>query len=310
MPSRPRPTGWGAAFRLSLMAAENLRLIAQLLQERNKIDEQIASVIHRPMTAGHLGEWLAAEIFDIELEPSAVATALDGRFRSGPLRGRTVNVKWYLRSEGLLDLTLSDELDEYLVMTGPVSAALSSRGQTRPSASSACSLLDVPSRRPAGSRAGEPASPQEASEKPRCGRRLKFSRLRHARPGCRCVNDRSSPCSSSESARAEHCSQRRRMPSASRSTTARASSKAWAWSAGAAPAMSIAAAPDDGVHDPGSGLERQRVDLAGLDQHLHQPDDHRVAVQLLGRGPLGVGERDRGLAHDHGAVDGVAAGPQ
>ena len=28
-------------------------------------------------------------VFDIELEPSAVAAAIDGRFRSGPLQGRT-----------------------------------------------------------------------------------------------------------------------------------------------------------------------------------------------------------------------------
>ena len=70
--------------------------------------------------------------FDIELEASAVAAGIDGRFRSGPLQGRTVNIKWYLKREGLLDMTESTALDYYLVLTGPQSPALSSRGTTRP----------------------------------------------------------------------------------------------------------------------------------------------------------------------------------
>ncbi len=41
-------------------------------------------------------------------------------------------VKWYLKREGLLDVTDSDALDYYLVLTGPASRALTSRGGTRP----------------------------------------------------------------------------------------------------------------------------------------------------------------------------------
>ncbi|MGN9807393.1 hypothetical protein [Micromonospora sp. L32] len=106
--------------------------IAEILSRRNALDEQIAAIIQRPMTAGHLGEWIAAKIFGIELEASAVAPGIDGRFTSGPLQGRTVNVKWYLKREGLLDLTDSETLDHYLVLAGPASALLSSRGSTRP----------------------------------------------------------------------------------------------------------------------------------------------------------------------------------
>jgi hypothetical protein len=84
------------------------------------------------MTSVHLGEWIAAQVFDIELEASAVAAGVDGRFRSGPLQGRTVNIKWYLKREGALDMTESTALDYYLVLTGPRSPALSSRGATRP----------------------------------------------------------------------------------------------------------------------------------------------------------------------------------
>jgi hypothetical protein len=45
------------------------------------------------MTSGHLGEWIAVQVLDIELEVSAVSAGIDGHFRSGPLQGRTVNVK-------------------------------------------------------------------------------------------------------------------------------------------------------------------------------------------------------------------------
>jgi hypothetical protein len=79
-----------------------LRQIAGLLRERNLIDEKIAAITLRPMVSGHLGEWIAGRIFGIELEKSAVTAAIDGRFTSGPLSGRTVNVKWYLKQEGLL----------------------------------------------------------------------------------------------------------------------------------------------------------------------------------------------------------------
>ncbi len=49
---------------------------------------------------GHLGEWIAAQVFGIELERHATAKGIDGRFADG----RTVNIKWYLKREGLLDL--------------------------------------------------------------------------------------------------------------------------------------------------------------------------------------------------------------
>lgn len=106
--------------------------MAALLQKRNAIDAKIAEIIHRPMTAGHLGEWLAAGIFDIQLMESATTAGLDGYFRSGPLRGRSVDIKWYLKQEGLLDVTESPDLDYYLVMTGPIAPAASSRNTVRP----------------------------------------------------------------------------------------------------------------------------------------------------------------------------------
>ena len=66
---------------------DSLAQAAILLRQRNAIDVKLARLIHRPMTSGHLGEWIAAQIFDIELEASAVAAGIDGRFRSGPFAG-------------------------------------------------------------------------------------------------------------------------------------------------------------------------------------------------------------------------------
>jgi hypothetical protein len=122
---------------------DSLAQAAALLHERNAIDAELAQLMQRPMTSGHLGEWIAAQVFDIELEASAVAASIDGRFRSGPLQGRSVNIKWYLKREGLLDTTESTALDYYLVLTGPPIAAASSRGTTRPWCIEAVFLFDA-----------------------------------------------------------------------------------------------------------------------------------------------------------------------
>jgi hypothetical protein len=122
---------------------DSLARAAALLRERNAIDTELARLIRRPMTSGHLGEWITAQVFDIELEASAVAAGIDGRFRSGPLQGRTVNIKWYLKREGMLDTTESTVLDYYLVLAGPPSAAVSSRGTTRPWCIEAVFLFDA-----------------------------------------------------------------------------------------------------------------------------------------------------------------------
>jgi hypothetical protein len=114
------------------MDRDALEKVAGLIRRRNAIDADVAAITGRPLVAGHLGEWIASEIFDIQLESSAVAKAIDGRFRSGPLAGGTVNVKWYGKLEGLLDISEDPALDFYLVMTGPRAGAASSRGMTRP----------------------------------------------------------------------------------------------------------------------------------------------------------------------------------
>jgi hypothetical protein len=126
-----------------LLRKPELVTIADLLRRRNEIDAAIAAIIGRPMTSGHLGEWIAAQVFNIALEDTAVAPAFDGRFRSGPLMGKTVNVKWYLKREGVLDMTESGTLDFYLVLSGPKWAAVSSHSSTRPWRIDAVYLFDA-----------------------------------------------------------------------------------------------------------------------------------------------------------------------
>ena len=41
-------------------------------------------------------------------------------------------MKWYLKREGLIDVTESDALDYYLVLAGPAAPATHSRGSVRP----------------------------------------------------------------------------------------------------------------------------------------------------------------------------------
>jgi hypothetical protein len=110
----------------------NLTHLAKLVQERNRVAGEITSVIGRPGQIGHLGEYIASKVFDIRLEESASSKAIDGYFSSGPLNGLSVNIKWYAKLEFLLDITPDALPDYYLVMTGPKTKELTSKGKARP----------------------------------------------------------------------------------------------------------------------------------------------------------------------------------
>lgn len=93
--------------------------LATLLKRRALIDDEISVMIGRPALKGHIGEYVAAAIFDIELNRSGSAKGNDGFFRGGPFRGRRVNVKFYTRWDGLLDMHVGDGAPEhYLVLAG------------------------------------------------------------------------------------------------------------------------------------------------------------------------------------------------
>ena len=100
----------------------SLAALAGLLHVRHAIDDEIAKLIGQTPTPGHIGEAVAAAIFDIELEASGVDAGYDGTFRSGPLAGHTVNVKAYAERGSLLDIS-PYPCNWYLVLMGPPRAS-------------------------------------------------------------------------------------------------------------------------------------------------------------------------------------------
>lgn len=111
---------------------DDLARLAELIGARNAVARDIAALIARPAQIGHIGEYIASRVFGLALEESASRKGVDGRFAEGSLVDRTVNVKWYARQEGLLDLTPEALPDFYLVLAGPRCPAGSSRGGARP----------------------------------------------------------------------------------------------------------------------------------------------------------------------------------
>ncbi len=111
---------------------EQMKRLAELVKQKNHADGRVAEFIVRPALPGHFGDFVGAEILGIELHASAVERGSDGRFAEGRLFGMTVNIKYYPKNEGLLDISIDGAPDYYLVLTGPRSAAVSSRGKTRP----------------------------------------------------------------------------------------------------------------------------------------------------------------------------------
>jgi len=49
----------------------NLKKLSNLLSKRNLIEGEIGKIIGRPAITGHLGEYIASNIFDIKLSESA-----------------------------------------------------------------------------------------------------------------------------------------------------------------------------------------------------------------------------------------------
>jgi hypothetical protein len=122
---------------------DKLIQLAELIEKRNLLEQEITAIIGRPADIGHIGEYVASKIFNIALEQSASYKAIDGRFSDGILEGRSVNIKWYALQEGLLDITPDALPDYYLVLTGPKSGAGTSRRHSRPWAIEGVFLFDA-----------------------------------------------------------------------------------------------------------------------------------------------------------------------
>ena len=109
-----------------------LSKLALLLSKRNSIDEEIGTIIGRPGLTGHIGEFIASQIFDIELSDSASEKSIDGHFRSGNLASKSVNIKYYTVRGGTLDITPESLPDYYLVMEGKSDTPDSSKNKVYP----------------------------------------------------------------------------------------------------------------------------------------------------------------------------------
>jgi len=110
---------------------DELFILRDLIRNWNQAAAQISKAIGRPAIPGHIAEFIASRIFDIRLFDSASHKAVDGHFNSGPLAGKSVNIKWSAKHERLLNLGKEEHPDYYLVLTGPEAPPTSSRGQMR-----------------------------------------------------------------------------------------------------------------------------------------------------------------------------------
>ena len=99
-----------------------LDALAGLLRARISLNVEIARWIGRPASTGNLGEFIAARIFDITLAASGVNPGHEGFFASGPIAGKSVNVKMYSQDDALLDIGAL-AADYYLVLRGPRASA-------------------------------------------------------------------------------------------------------------------------------------------------------------------------------------------
>ncbi len=111
---------------------DQLQRLASLIQQRNRVDGEIAAAIGRPAHAGHIGRFVSAAIFDIQLNESATHHGSSGHFASGPLVGRSVSIRKYSLDQGILDVRPDALPDFFLVLTGARAGAASSRGTTQP----------------------------------------------------------------------------------------------------------------------------------------------------------------------------------
>ncbi|MFC0003615.1 hypothetical protein [Micromonospora siamensis] len=96
---------------------DELHQLAALLRDRDALDARIARLTGRSARQGDIGEFVAARVFDIALAANPVQAGHDGTFRSGPLAGRTVNVKTYGDAFDGIDIS-PHSADFYLIFSG------------------------------------------------------------------------------------------------------------------------------------------------------------------------------------------------
>lgn len=112
---------------------DELEILSGHIKKRNEIEEEISRIIRRPAEKGHITEFVASKIFSIKLNDNASKTGYDGKFQSGKLKGKKVDIKCHAVNEHLLNLNPNIEEEVYLlVFTGQYRNAGTSKGEVRP----------------------------------------------------------------------------------------------------------------------------------------------------------------------------------
>ena len=110
----------------------NLSRLAELLHARNTVESNLANLLGSAVNLDTVGDCIAASIFGITLVPSAQHREFVGIFASAPLAGKTVDVQWYPRREGAMNVHSDPPPDYYLVLAGPKQESSTARALVNP----------------------------------------------------------------------------------------------------------------------------------------------------------------------------------
>jgi len=110
----------------------NLHRLAELLRARNTIESNLANLLGNSVHLDSVGEEIAAQIFGITLVTSTHHAEFTGIFSNQPLAGKTVDVQWYLRREGFLNVHSEPAPDYFLVFAGPKQESSTTRALVNP----------------------------------------------------------------------------------------------------------------------------------------------------------------------------------
>jgi hypothetical protein len=97
----------------------NLPRLAELLRARNTVESNIANLLQCDVDLSNVGEQIAANIFGIRLTPTLNYGGPAGIFTHPALAGKTVDIRWYPRREGFLNIHTDPAPDYTLVLAGP-----------------------------------------------------------------------------------------------------------------------------------------------------------------------------------------------
>lgn len=97
----------------------DLPRLAELLRARNTVESNIANLLQCEVDLNIVGEQIAASIFGIRFVPATAPGQSAGVFTCPTLAGKTVEVRWYLRREGILNIHTDPAPDYTLVLAGP-----------------------------------------------------------------------------------------------------------------------------------------------------------------------------------------------